>query len=489
MRSQDIKHIAICGAGLAGTLCALALVTFLPEEIDLTLIDTPIASETDVFYGTVTDPTVYEFLLKLGIAEPDLLPGTNTTFSVGTHYMNWGPAKRSWIQSLHKPLPIFHGIEFHHYLTRIRQTDPEAANLEPYIMSALAASKGVFAHPPEDIKSPLSSLEYGYHFIPAEWRHFLSQKLEGSRLNMLSGDIESVDRALDRIHSLTLTGNTKVEADLFIDCTGPNSKINQNKIMGERRLRALASFKTDADVNASSRRVTGADYGWYSETIFQNGTQRLTIFAPESEAQALDAHGRKDEPPIEAPIGHVSKAWQDNCLALGHSAAILEPLSPAPMTLLIRDIERLLELIPNSEDMTVEAREYNRRFADDYVHGSIFQDGFFEDVGLKLTSYWTTANKMAVSPKLTQKISQFVSRGTIVQYDLEPFGKEDWVQQHFGMGRLPRRYDPLADKAQEVQILQTFHKMREANKALVTKLPPQHIYMKKLLEYLRKNHG
>jgi len=91
--------------------------------------------------------------------------------------------------------------------------------------------------------------------------------------------------------------------------------------------------------------------------------------------------------------------------------------------------------------------------------------------------------------KLANKITQFQNRGTIVQYDLEPFGKEDWIQQHFGMGRLPQRYDPLADRANETQIVQTFEQIRAANKALAQKMPPHHIYMKKLLEYFRKKHG
>lgn len=489
MSNQSVKHIVICGAGFAGILCAFSLVTYLPKDIEITLIATPGENETDFFYGTVAGPTFNEFLLKLGMTEPDFLPKTNTTFALGTHYSNWGPAKRSWTQSFTKPLPMFQGVDFHQYLTRLRKTNPEAASLELYIFSALAASKGVFAHPPEDTKSPLSNLEYGYHVLPAEWRNFLSKKLESSRLNRISGEIQSVERARERITSLTLSGDTKIEADFFIDCTGPRSKIHQGKINSQRRLKAFETFKTDTDLNSSSRRVSGTDYGWISETSFQNGTQRLTIYAPDAEDEAVYAHEESLDLHINVPVGHVSEAWKNNCLALGHTASILEPLTRAPITLLLRDIERLLELIPHSKDMSVESREYNRRFRDDFEHGSIFQYAFFEDAGAGHTSYWASAFKEARSPKLRQKITQFASRGAIVSYDLEPFGKEDWIQLHFGMGREPRRYDPLANRANKEQILRTFQQIREANKRLVTKIPPQHVYMKKLVEYLRKNHG
>ena len=38
--------------------------------------------------------------------------------------------------------------------------------------------------------------------------------------------------------------------------------------------------------------------------------------------------------------------------------------------------------------------------------------------------------------KLKRKITQFESRGVILQYDLEPFNNEDWTQIHLGMGRM-----------------------------------------------------
>lgn len=489
MSDKRIKHIAIFGAGLAGTLCALALANALEEDVDLTLVDTPGADEVDIFYGTATGPTIYEHLLNIGVTEPDLLPNTHTTFSVGTHYLNWGKAKRSWIQSLHKPLPIFHGVEFHHYLTRLSKVAPEAAKLELYIMSAHAAAKGVFAHPPEDKRTPLSNMEYGYHFSPHEWRSFLDQKIEASRINRQSGEIDNIEREHSQISAITLMDNKRIEAELYIDCTGPNSKITQDKTPRGRELRVLSSFKVQDGINSSSRRVTGTNYGWYSETNFRNGKQRHTFYDPTSEHLAIDAHGETDVPPIGVTLGYLSEPWLNNCLALGHSAAILEPLTPAPMTLLQRDIERLTELIPNSEDMSVEAREYNRRFSDDYAHGTMFQRGFFVDNSDEKSAYWMSAANDVLSPKLENKITQFSNRGAIVQFDLEPFSKEDWVQQHLGMGRLPRRYDPLADKTSEQDILHIFNQIRAANEALVVKMPPHDIYMKKLLEYFRKKYG
>ena len=494
MNALPLKHIAICGAGLAGTLCAATLAHLLPDEIKLSFVDIPGSDETDTFFGNVTSPAIYDFLLGIGITEPELLPTTNTAFSLGTQYINWGANKRSWIQSFHKPLPIFQGVEFHQYLTRLRRIAPEAKtqNLythDRYIMSAHAARGNVFAHPPEDKKTPLHNMEYGYHFSPKDWCELLSRHLKNSRITKLNGDIRSIERTEGRISSITLSDGRSVEAELYIDCTGFKSKICHSKIQSDRHLKAASSFISEDKTGNICRQLTGTDYGWHSETSLQNGRQCLTVYDLASEKAALTAHGKQDISPVEATLGRLEQPWQGNCLAIGHSAAVLEPLTPAPMMLLQRDLERLVELIPHTENMNVEAREYNRRFTEDYSHASIFQRGFFEDESPGKSAYWKAAIIEPINQKLENKITQFHSRGTSVQYDLEPFFKEDWIQQHFGMGRTPRRYDSLADRANEQQIMQTFSQLRMANEALAMKMPPYHIYMKKLLEYFRKKNG
>jgi len=334
VKETPVKHIAICGAGLAGTLCAAALVKILPDDIELSLINVPGSDETDVFYGTVTSPNMYEFLLNIGITEPDLLPKTNTTFSLGTHYLNWGADKRSWIQSFHKPLPIFQGVEFHHYLARLGKTASMTAELEPYIMSTHAAYKGVFAHPPEDKKTPLSSVEYGYHFLSKEWRALLSSKIENSHINKISGNVKTVHRDDSQIHSITLTNDQIVKADLYIDCIGLKSKLTQAEVSSARRLKAIASFSNQKIEGNVCRMITGTNFGWHAETVFQNGVHRLTIFDSTCEELDWNAQGKAEMKPLEVPIGYFKTPWRGNCLALGHNAAILEPLTPAPMMLL-----------------------------------------------------------------------------------------------------------------------------------------------------------
>jgi len=493
MANTPVKKIAIFGNGLAGLLCAAKLVKILPNQVELTYVEATNVSATDIFFGTVTTPSTYDFLLGLDVSEPDILPATNTNFSLGTQYKDWGPENRAWTQGYHRPLPAFNGVGFHHYLTRLKSAAPELSELELYIMSVAAAKAGVFAHPPEGKNIPLADIEYGYHFIPEEFCALLSSKLRAIQsLKWLTADIRSSERKGDDIQSVSLSNGDILKADFIVDALGPQSKLAAPKSqtqVSERQLKAVSSVVPTNKLGGVCRVLTGAEFGWQSETPSQNGTRRLTVFAPESETEALNAHGNFEQAPVYAALGGLQTPWLGNCLILGHGAAIVEPLTPAPILLLQRDIERLAELIPVTNQMKVESREYNRRFTADYEHAALFQSAFFVSETVAETPYLIAASTAKSDERLSRKIQQFRSRGVLVQYDYEPFDEKDWTMLHFGMGRYPTRYDPLADHIPDDQLKNRLTQMRAAIEMMAKKMPPHHIYMTGLLKYLKEKHG
>jgi len=119
--------------------------------------------------------------------------------------------------------------------------------------------------------------------------------------------------------------------------------------------------------------------------------------------------------------------------------------------------------------MTVERREYNRRFKEDYEHADAFHRGFFETAEPLGTAYWDAARAEPVSSKLENKITQFQSR-----------------ELHMGMGRFPQRYDRIADKVPEQSLVQTLQNRIRANEEMALRLPSHYQYMMKLLAYFRK---
>jgi len=480
--SKGIDSIVVIGDGLAAHLTSLALAQLLPTEIGITLVGGETENAADIFYGNVTPPTAYDFLLNIGITEPDLLLSTQTSFSLGTKFENWGPQRRSWTQSFNRPLPIHHGVSFHHYVN-LHSGGEDNWSLDPFLMSTQAAHKGVFAHPPEGKNIPLAAVEYGYHFDPREWSELISKKLEGSRIVKWSSQAVDFTPANNGVMTaISLEDGTIVKGDLFIDCTGHQDSTGWHS---HRSIRGVKTVEDTKELSSVIRNITETGNGWKAVTPLRGKTHALEISGTESKAgNAAKTPGAHD-----LNIGRVDAPWQKNILKLGHGAGALEPLTAAPMILLQRDIERLVELIPTSNSMTIEAREYNRRFAHDYDHAAMFHRAMFNKKFETGSSYREAIETKNIRTALGAKLTQFEQRGVCVQYDNEPFSEQDWVLLHLGQGRMPARYDPLTDRIPAVQIAQMLGNMAQANTQMAAKMPPVEKYMTGLLRFLKEKHG
>lgn len=483
---RPVSRIMICGAGLALRVTAAALARHLPPSMQVLCVNLDDAPSSDLFLGSVTAPTAYGFNLLAGVSEPRLLLDTATAFSWGTIYCDWGAERRSWAQCFHLPLPVHGGVLFHHYLARQGVRD-----LEPYLMSAVAARHGVFAHPLEKGAQPLARGEYGYQFDAQSYQAPFAAAAMAAKVQVVAATIVDVETGPEGIAAVRLGDGQVVRADLYVDCSGPAAVLLSRLdggFSGGRRLRAVMSRRESAELGPPCRKLSGGDYGWQSETPLQAITARLTVFAPEAEARALQAHGQAVQAGADVQLGRHARPWSGNCVAVGQAAGVLEPLTHAPMLLLQRDIERLASLIPFSADMSMERREYNRQCDDDYSHAALFNRAFFETPAPPDSEYWRAARDEPVPEKLAVKIAQFRSRGLLVAYDLEPFNPEDWTILHHGQGRLPARHDRVADRASDTDVTRLLENRRRDIEKLVRAMPNHHRYVTQLAHHLRQRN-
>ena len=481
-----VKRIVICGGGLAGRLTAAMLTKQLGATAQITLVDCDDASGSDLFYGSVTSPTAYAFNLAAGVPEPRLLLDTNAAFSWGTRFAGWGTGRRSWMQCFHLPLPVINGVQLHHYLQRIGLQE-----LEPFLVTAAVAQQGVFAHPLETGAGLLKRAEYGYQFDPASYPVPFTRAAQGSTFRMVRAQIAEVACAGENIAGLRLSSGELLAADLYVDCTGTRavliSRVSGEEVRG-RRVRAWVTVEARNGAGAPYRTVTAHDFGWQSDTPLQGASLRFTVSHPEEpDSRPLAAHATTPQQTADVTIGWRRQPWTRNCVALGHAAGVVEPLTPAPMLLLQRDIERLLWLIPQSDEMSVERREFNRQASEDHEHANLFHRALLDappEPGLR---YWHDAAD-PMSEKLARKIELFESRGVLVAYDLEPMNAEDWSILHYGMGRRPLRYDRVADRESEPDIRRFLAGLQGEIANLAKSLPSQDEYLKGLIRYLRNSN-
>lgn len=469
-----MKTVIVCGSGLAGNLAALSLANGLGDHVRIVQIIDADPPVEDALYGNVTDPGAYNFLRGLGLDEPTLILETGSSFSFGTLFRNWRSGD-GWVQCHHSPFDLIDGVPLRHVATRT------GAPLEPLLVSAQAALAGRFAHPPADQAVALSRAEYGYQLDPAELNSLLDRLVRNSRTDRYGSAIGTIEQDGGAVKALGLEDGEIIPADLVIDATGPGRRVMRaagGRFEASRTVGVSKTARASDTLGPPCRVVEADDHGWTSTSHLQTASHTLRISAPVS----AGTPGQD----FTAELGHLADAWVGNCIAIGHAASVFEPLTPAPMMMLQRDIERLLDLVPVFPEMSVERREFNRRFHDDVTHINLFHDALFLDGETQVSGYWQEAMKTRGDARLDRKIRQFTHRGTLTSYDLEPFNDEDWTIAHLGMGRTPQQHDRLAESISRADAERALGQLRQSIQQLVPRMPPHHIYVEKLKQYLEK---
>lgn len=472
--SPAVKTIVVCGGGLAGHMATLSLVNALGSDHHIAQVNASATPPADDIYGGATSPESYNFLRGLGLDEPLLMLAGRASFSLGTHFRRWRPGQ-TWHQCHHAPFPTIDGTPLIHHLTRSRTP------LSEVLISAQAALAGRFAHPPADPANPLALAEYGYQFDPLDWVRLLDARIETTRVERLKAETITVQSQVAGRTVLALDDDIALEADLIIDATGPaRTVISQtgSHFIADRTVNARISRQAATQIGQPSRVIEASEEGWTLKVFPQETELSLAITSPAEPNETLKG--------FDVELGRVSEAWQGNCIAIGHAAWTIEPLTPAPMMLLQRDIERLLELIPTTAEANTERREYNRRFRDDVDHAGLFHEALLRQEGAMNSAYWKSAAGGEPSEKLARKLRQYGHRGIVPRYDLEPFNNEDWIILLEGLGKTPQDYDRQADRLPEAETQNQLRQMKATIDNLIPRMPPHHIYVAKLKQYLEK---
>ncbi len=413
-----LQRVVVAGAGQVGVLAAIGIKRALPaaEVIVLGLTPDP---------GALADrsPTALPFTNRLhdrlGIAEHDILLRAQGSHRLVTRYANWAPQRG--------PTAVPYGADTDPALrSRFaqewgggpRNASDGAVALGPGASLAEAlAGAGRFAVPPEGAPNPLVDIDYALRWNPDAYRALLISAAERLGVQHRHGDIAAIE--LDTaggIAALALPGADRLEADLFVDCTGSRALLltacpgfGADDWSIGLPLRRLIVGQPGRHVLALEDRLTLLAQGWLSQVAGRDGIQTILGTAPElSEASALKALGAPPLAAFDLEPGRATAPWLGNVVALGDAAARFEPLGHLNLDLAHRQLDLLLELLPGRVVEPLERDEYNRRSAlmMDAVHDT-------------LLAHYAAPNAQRVfgpallSPLLTVALDQFSRRGRI----------------------------------------------------------------------------
>jgi len=459
---STIRSIAIVGGGTAGWMTAASLAKFLKTlNVGIRLIESEQIGTVGV--GEATIPPIMEFIRALGIDENDLVRKTKATFKLAIEFRDWTRIGHSYVHPFGQtgfdmgPLPFSA-----YWLKALREG--KASRLEEYSLQAMAAYTGKFMRPIQTPNSPVAGITYALHFDASLFARYLRDIAEAGGVERTEGRVKSVSLKPEDgfIDALTLESGERIEADLYIDCSGFRGLLiedalqtgyeNWNHWLPCDRAVAVPCERTQA--LSSYTQVTAKAAGWQWRIPLQhrigNGYVYSSGFASDTEAQdellsSVEGKALADPLKLQFATGRRKRFWNKNCVAIGLSAGFLEPLESTSIHFIQRGITLLLTLCPDRNFRSAEIDRYNKILGSEYERVRDFLVLHYSTTERNDSDMWRYCSAVSKPDSLQERIDLFRSHGRILREDFELFPTQSWLFVFVGQNIMPESDDPLVD--------------------------------------------
>jgi len=461
MEDGSLRRIVIVGGGTAGWMTAAALSRFCVPRFEVVLVESDEIGTIGV--GEATIPSIMQFNEALGINEAEFLSATGATYKLGIAFEGWGKPDEGYVHAFGLVGAALGVVPFHHYWLRGRKLGI-AKPLGHYVLHTLAIAANRFAHITPPAGSPLPPLPYAFHFDASLYAKFLRGFAEGRGIVRQEGRIVAVERNQQNgdIGAVVLANGSRVEGDLFIDCSGFRGLLIEQELEAGfedwthwlQCDRAVAVPCARVDPLVPLTRSIARKAGWQWRIPLQHRIGNGHVFnsdhISEDEATAillanLDGEAMAQPRTIRFKTGRRSKCWVRNVVAIGLSSGFIEPLESTSIHLIQTAITRLIDLLPDGEISEATRDDYNARSAFETERIRDFIILHYHANQRDGEPFWDGLRAMDVPEPLKHKIDQFRSTGRVVPSFDELFDTRAWIHVMIGQNIIPQSYHPVAD--------------------------------------------
>lgn len=458
----NIRSIAIVGGGSAGWMAAATLARLLGRDYaTITLVESDEIGIVGV--GEATIPQMATFNRMLGIDEDEFLRETQGSFKLGIQFVDWGRIGHRYFHPFGGYGVNMGGVSFHAHFLRLHALG-EAPTIDAFSLQAAAAERGKFMRSIDAGNSPLSDIAYAYHFDAGLYARYLRRYAEARGVVRREGKI--VDVALNggngHVDAVMLEDGTRIEADLFIDCSGfralliggalGNGYVDWNHWLPCDRAVAVPCSGGEAVEPYTRSTARGAGWQWRIPLQHRigNGHVYSSAHMSDDEATAILLANLDGEPlaePRYVPFrtGHRVRLWDRNVVALGLSSGFMEPLESTSLWMIQSGLSRLMAMFPDRGFDLATIDRYNRIILTEYAEIRDFLILHYHATERTDTPFWDDCRTMAIPDRLTEKMRVFAAHGRVFRENEELFNDTSWFAVMHGQGMRPRAHDPMAD--------------------------------------------
>jgi tryptophan halogenase len=490
-----IRSIVIVGGGTAGWMAAASLSKFLKKlNCSIRLVESEQIGIVGV--GEATIPPIMDFIRGLGVDENDLVRSTRATFKLGIEFKDWTRIGHSYMHPFGQTGFNMGPLAFSAYWLKALR-EGKAARLEEYSLQAAAAYAGKFMRPVQAANSPVAGITYALHFDASLFARYLRKIAEADGVVRTEGRVRSVSLKPENgfIDALTLESGERVEADLYIDCSGFRGLLIEealqtgyetwNHWLPCDRAAAVPCERTQA--LSSFTRSTAKAAGWQWRIPLQhrvgNGYVYSSGFVSDAQAQeellaGLEGQALADPLKLQFATGRRKQFWNRNCVALGLSSGFLEPLESTSIHFIQRGIAMLLTLFPDRTFRSAEIDRYNKIIGTEYERVRDFLLLHYSSTEREDGELWRYCRNVAKPDSLQERIELFRSHGRILREDFELFPAQSWLFVFVGQNLMPESDDPLAGILDPRVVNDNLANIRDVIRQCVQAMPSHEDFIK-----------
>ncbi len=342
--------IVILGGGSSGWITAAWLIKQFGDhpDVQISLVESQTTGIIGV--GEATIPPLLNFLRMLEVSEDAFMRATSATFKNGILYKDWAWAPREG-GSRHSYFHPFDGFDILTFNPGAwwlahRAGQPGADYARDICAQSTLAIEGLA---PRTRGTPAyqGDLGYAYHFDAEKFADFLKTWCVQRGLKHQLADVATVLKTAEgRIAALKTEAGAKIEAELFVDCSGfKGLLINEalgtpfERFGGELFCDQAVAIRLPEPEGSPLRPYTtttawSSGWLWEIDLLARRGvgyvhSSRHTSFEEAETALRTHLGPAADQFParrLKMRVGRSARLWSSNVVAIGLSGGFIEPL-------------------------------------------------------------------------------------------------------------------------------------------------------------------